>query len=151
MTNHSTTIENYRTNDLREVAFIKWSGTGGETDEMDKLKNYMPPYYLSYVELKKIKICIKPAAFNKIGQYIKPGLPFCFCYFLYCVMMYGMHVVIFDLCNVDCTPGCKSHCRVVPHYCCRGLPVCNPCCYLYNNKNNTILVHVLYLFLLLKF
>ena len=69
-------------------------------------------------------------------MYIKPGLPFCFCYFLYSVMMYGMHVVIVDLCNVDYTPGCKSRCRVVPHYCCRGLPVCNPCCYPYNNKKH---------------
>jgi hypothetical protein len=56
LTNYPEKYETHQSNNLREVAFIKWSGTGGETDEMDKLKNYMPPYYLSYVELKKIKI-----------------------------------------------------------------------------------------------
>jgi hypothetical protein len=42
MTNHPNKYESYRTNNLRDVAFTKWSGTDRWTD---KPKNYMPPYY----------------------------------------------------------------------------------------------------------
>lgn len=44
MTNYPTIYESYRTNNLIEVAFIKWSGTHERTDQRGDKLITMAPY-----------------------------------------------------------------------------------------------------------